>query len=297
MEQGPANITLTIFTPAFNRAHLLPRLFESIKSQVRPGDPVEWLVIDDGSTDSTAETVTRMKNERPDLVRLVRTKNGGKHRAINRLAQVAFGGWVMTVDSDDLLKTGAVGEALDAIGFVDCDPSIGVIRALKSFPELKTEYYFKVPSNPCRHSDWLSAQHQFETADIVRLMVLKMCPFPEIENERFMAESWLWHSVGRTHLTLYINKLWIECFYQNDGLSVASRLNRADSPCSAELVYAAMLESELPIRTRLRSSINWWRYHFHALSRNLSHRPEYRAPAGYAFLGWLMWVRDRFDRH
>jgi hypothetical protein len=36
------SIILTIFTPSFNRADLLPRLFDSIQQQVGAGDPVEW---------------------------------------------------------------------------------------------------------------------------------------------------------------------------------------------------------------------------------------------------------------
>ena len=47
--------TLTIFTPTYNRAHLLRRLYESLVTQ--SCHDFEWLVIDDGSTDFTRQLV------------------------------------------------------------------------------------------------------------------------------------------------------------------------------------------------------------------------------------------------
>ena len=49
-------MTLTIFTPTYNRAATLPRLYESLLSQT--ATDFEWLLVDDGSTDETAQLVT-----------------------------------------------------------------------------------------------------------------------------------------------------------------------------------------------------------------------------------------------
>ena len=46
---------VTILTPTYNRAHTLPRVFESLQNQTFKD--FEWLVIDDGSTDKTKELV------------------------------------------------------------------------------------------------------------------------------------------------------------------------------------------------------------------------------------------------
>ena len=43
--------TITIITPTYNRADLLPRLYESLVRQT--DKDFEWLVVDDGSTDKT----------------------------------------------------------------------------------------------------------------------------------------------------------------------------------------------------------------------------------------------------
>ena len=46
---------ITVFTPTYNRAHLLPRLYESLYKQTFKD--FEWLIVDDGSTDETREVV------------------------------------------------------------------------------------------------------------------------------------------------------------------------------------------------------------------------------------------------
>lgn len=53
--------TITVFTPAYNRAHTLRRAFNSLKAQTCKD--FEWLIIDDGSTDRTSELVERLQKE------------------------------------------------------------------------------------------------------------------------------------------------------------------------------------------------------------------------------------------
>ena len=49
---------LTIFTPTYNRAHTLSRLFDSLVNQTNY--EFEWLIVDDGSTDDTEEIVKHL---------------------------------------------------------------------------------------------------------------------------------------------------------------------------------------------------------------------------------------------
>lgn len=51
----------TVFTPAYNRAHTLHRVWESLKAQTERD--FEWLVVDDGSTDNTAELIAQYQRE------------------------------------------------------------------------------------------------------------------------------------------------------------------------------------------------------------------------------------------
>lgn len=98
---------MTVFTPAYNRAHTLPRLYESLKNQTADG--FEWIVINDGSTDGTEELLEKWSGEdnRFDFSYLT-VENGGKPRAINRGVTMARGKYFFLVDSDDYLTPDAV---------------------------------------------------------------------------------------------------------------------------------------------------------------------------------------------
>ena len=48
---------VTVFTPTYNRAHLLPTLYKSLQDQACKD--FEWLIIDDGSEDNTEEIVKK----------------------------------------------------------------------------------------------------------------------------------------------------------------------------------------------------------------------------------------------
>lgn len=89
----------TVFTATFNRAHTLSRVYHSLTAQTFDG--FEWLVVDDGSTDGTAELIAEWRAAAPFPVRYVRQANGGQHRACNRGLQHARGRLFAMLDSDD----------------------------------------------------------------------------------------------------------------------------------------------------------------------------------------------------
>ena len=59
---------LTLFTPTYNRAHLLGQLYQSILEQ--EGVDFEWLIVDDGSTDDTKDVVTQFIKENNNVLYL-----------------------------------------------------------------------------------------------------------------------------------------------------------------------------------------------------------------------------------
>ena len=87
--------TVSVVIPTFNRASVITRALESILLQTRPPD--EILVVDDGSTDDTAE---RVRAEFPG-VRLIEQENRGVSAARNAGIRAATGTWIALLDSDD----------------------------------------------------------------------------------------------------------------------------------------------------------------------------------------------------
>ena len=67
---------ITVFTPTYNRAHTLEKLYQSLLQQ--DCNDFEWLVINDGSTDNTDTLFKKWLNkELPFSIRYYVIKNGG----------------------------------------------------------------------------------------------------------------------------------------------------------------------------------------------------------------------------
>src|SRR5947209_8661253 len=102
---------LSVVIPAYNSARTIRAAVASTLNQTRP--VLEVIVVDDGSTDATAEVVTGIADPR---VRLVSRPNGGPSAARNAGIAVARGEWVGFLDSDDLWLPSYAQRAAAALG-------------------------------------------------------------------------------------------------------------------------------------------------------------------------------------
>ncbi len=98
--------TLTIFTPTYNRAHILHKCYESLKRQACKD--FVWLVIDDGSVDNTKELVQEWIKEGQIPITYYYQKNQGMHSGHNAAYKLANTELCMCIDSDDYLTDNAV---------------------------------------------------------------------------------------------------------------------------------------------------------------------------------------------
>jgi glycosyltransferase involved in cell wall biosynthesis len=89
------NPRFSVVIPAFNAAATLARAIESVRAQSWPAH--EIIVVDDGSTDATADVARRFGDE----VRLIRQPNSGVSVARNAGAAAAMGDWLAFLDADD----------------------------------------------------------------------------------------------------------------------------------------------------------------------------------------------------
>lgn len=92
---------VTILTPTYNRAHTLPRVFESLQNQTFKD--FEWLVIDDGSTDKTKELVETFQKISDFKIRYYHQENQHKFLTFFRGIDLAEGKYFSPLDSDDAL--------------------------------------------------------------------------------------------------------------------------------------------------------------------------------------------------
>jgi glycosyltransferase involved in cell wall biosynthesis len=96
-------VDLSIIIPTFNRLWSLPKAIESCRSTACPH---EIIVVDDGSSDGTAEWLAQQADQQSDLV-VIRTENWGKDWAVNTGFARARGEYIRFLDSDDWIEAGA----------------------------------------------------------------------------------------------------------------------------------------------------------------------------------------------
>lgn len=108
---------VTVVIPAFNCADYIGATIESVNAQ--SFQPAEVIVVDDGSTDVTAEVIKKFPT-----VRYIRQSNGGPSRARNRGIQEAVGEYIAFLDSDDLWPPDKL---RDQVAALESRPEAGLV--------------------------------------------------------------------------------------------------------------------------------------------------------------------------
>jgi glycosyltransferase involved in cell wall biosynthesis len=93
----PPQDLVSVVIATFNTGRYLPQAVQSVLSQTYSN--VEILIIDDGSTDDTAQIIRRW--EQDERVRVYRQPNGGQAQARNRGVALSKGQYVAFLDADD----------------------------------------------------------------------------------------------------------------------------------------------------------------------------------------------------
>lgn len=252
---------ITVFTPTFNRAYSLPRLYNSLKEQTRLD--FEWLLVDDGSTDNTKEVVASFIRDNAISIRYIKQENGGKHRAINRGVQEANGDWFFIVDSDDYLPDDAIELLWRECSLVSCESIIGGVSGIKSYPNNKrVGGVLSFDHLRCNPIEFRYKYHvKGDMAEMWRTKILKEFPFPSFPNELFMDESVVWFRIAQKYDVNYFNKTIYYCEYLEDGLTRNIRRVYRNSPKGSMLYCLQMINlKQTPLIAKLKAATNYWRY-------------------------------------
>lgn len=291
---------LTIFTPTYNRAYILPVLYRSL--QLQTCKDFEWLIIDDGSTDNTQSLIQAWIDDPANTldIRYFRQPNGGKHRAINYGVQHARGELFFIVDSDDYLFPDTVSlllqwwnEIKDKDGYAGicglrCDPSGNPLGGIPSY----TNYI---------DTDCLTFRTRYhekgDKAEAFRTEILKKYPFPEFENERFVTEALVWNRIAQEYILRYHNRNIYCCDYLPDGLTRSIARHHFASPQGTALYYSELAHWPQTDRwNRIKAVINYWRYstgnkqRFNIKCRQIGWSNLFLLP-----LGMLFRLRDKLN--
>lgn len=284
-------VKITIFTPSYNRAQLLPRLYKSLQHQTF--HDFEWLIVDDGSTDDTEEVVNGfIANHDNFQIRYFKKTNGGKHTAINFGVNKAIGELFFIVDSDDELPTDALLKISQAFEKVHGKQEIGGVCGYMAHRN------GKVIGCPTTEGVMSILQLRFkkhvtgDMAEVFRTEVLRKFPFPEIPGERFCPEMLVWNRTAPKYQLYVFPEIIYLRDYLDGGLTDNIVRIRMQSPIASMMTYQEMTTYNIPLIVKFKSAINYWR--FWCCRRHGTKYPKIRLIWYWTLpLGWLMHIKDR----
>ena len=211
---------VTVFTPTYNRACVLHRVYDSLAAQTYRD--FAWLIVDDGSADDTKAVVEGFQATGAFPVEYVYQENQGKHIATNNAVAMTDTELFVIADSDDAFTPDALERlvgAWDSIPEEEKKNYKGVIcrcfdseskEPIGSFPEKQfdsndLDAYFKLKLN-------------FEKWMLFRTDVLKEFPFPgKGEGLKFFPETVTWRAMARKYQTRFIDDALREYFRDQDN--------------------------------------------------------------------------------
>ena len=110
---------LSIAIPWYNSEAYMEKCIESL---LKGGEDVEILVVNDGSSDRTAEIADAYAEKYPTIIKAVHQENGGHGEAVNAGIRNATGLYFKVVDSDDWVNEEAYAKILHTLGVLVSGP-------------------------------------------------------------------------------------------------------------------------------------------------------------------------------
>jgi glycosyltransferase involved in cell wall biosynthesis len=187
MANENSSVTISVVIPSYNTGALLRETLDSVLAQSRPAH--EIIVVDDGSTDDTAEIVRGYGS-----VRYIWQQNQGQANARNTGIEAATGSWVALLDSDDLFLPDRLRSAAEAI---EANPRlVAVYSAFDFYYSDGARSFF--PVFPARNL-WPALRYRSpilpSTATILRSALLALGGFRKV-----LIEDWdLWFRMVRRY--------------------------------------------------------------------------------------------------
>lgn len=256
---------ITVFTPAYNRAHLLPRLYESLCKQTFKD--FEWLIVDDGSTDDTKSlSLSLSSREGTDFpIRYFYQENGGKPSAFNNGIGRAKGELFFIVDSDDYITP-------DALETIHNDWEMVKDKGLCGISYLKGYINKGVIGNEHPQDgfigDFVDVRIKQNTggdkAEVWVTKLLNQYRYPIFPGEKFIGESYIWYQLTEKYKMLFRNKLIYLAEYLEGGLSQSGRAMRIKCPLGAIELCKVCMSPRFGFSFREKKAILYVAYHFFA---------------------------------
>lgn len=226
--------TLTIFTPTYNRAHTLPRLYQSLCRQT--DKDFQWLVVDDGSTDDTRLLIDGYIKESIIPVDYIYKENGGLYTGYNAAYEHIDTELNVCIDSDDFMPDDAVAMIIDTWRARGSSKYAGIIGLdFYSDRDEPIAGYFPDRLSECYLLDlYIRNIHRGDSKQVMRTELMKqVAPQIGFPGEKNFNPIYMLLQVCDNYPLLVLNKnlCYVE-YQQTDSMSANIFRQYVDSPRS-----------------------------------------------------------------
>lgn len=247
--------TLTVFTPAYNRAHLLPRLYESLCNQTCRD--FLWLIVDDGSSDNTRELVQSWIGENKFPIRYEYKPNGGMHTAHNLAYRLIDTELNTCIDSDDYMPVDAVEKIVSFWKKCGSDQVNGIIGL--DADTLGNIIGSRLPDD--RETMTLTDYYHFggkgDKKLVYRTDVMKSLPeYPVFEGEKYVGLGYKYMLADLQRPMLLLNEVLVHVDYQPDGSSGTMWKQYGRNPQGFAFLRRETMKHHPYLKERFRSAIH-----------------------------------------
>lgn len=212
---------ISILTPTYNRGDKLNRLYTSLIVNNNSNVEIEWLVMDDGSKDSTKSIMTNFIKQKIIDIKYYYQENQGKMAALNNLVEYATGDVIIECDSDDYFTVGAfdiIDKYKDELLNEDGIYALVFLKYDQNGDNMGNNF----PDDLYR-SDMFSLYFRDgitgEKALAFNSNIRKKYRYKLEADEKFVTESRMYHQMDLDYDVICINKPIMICEYQKDGYS------------------------------------------------------------------------------
>ncbi len=208
---------ISVLTPTYNRENLLGKLYNSLLENKSSNVEIQWLIMDDGSTDNSGKKIQEFSEENKIEIKYFKQENQGKMKALNELVKKATGDVIIECDSDDYFMPNAFEivsqeweknkERKDIYGLCFLKYDTDGNNMGNEFKKQETtmfDLYFKEGENGEKAIAFISD-------------VRKKYQYELEKDERFITEARMYHKMDENYKMICVNKPIMICEYQKDG--------------------------------------------------------------------------------
>ena len=235
---------ISILTPTYNRENLLKNLYNSLIENSKYNVDIEWLIMDDGSTDDTKELIQNYIKEEAIEIKYFYQKNQGKMKAINSLVPKASGKLIIECDSDDYFTSNAF-EIINKEYSKNTDKDIYALCFLKIDQNGKNMGQVFKNEKTTMFDLYFKEEENGEKALVFYTDIRKKYKYKLEKNERFVTEARMYHEMDLKYKILCINEPIMVCEYQSEGYSKNISKEFKENPFGYYEYFKEILERDM----------------------------------------------------